>query len=109
MSVMDPDRPTPEFLALHVPPAAIDDGGVEVVRAVIVEGELHIALRRAFDDPESWGVLLADLTRHIARMYAAETELAEHETLQRVRAMYESEMETPSDLGTTRAISRGEY
>ena len=49
---MDPDKAASVFDALHVPPAALDQGGVEVLRAVIVDGALHVSLRRAFDDPE---------------------------------------------------------
>ena len=59
----------PVFDALHVPPAALDQGGVEVLRAVIVDGALHVSLRRAFDDPEAWGMLIADITRHVGRIY----------------------------------------
>ncbi|MEA2968243.1 MAG: hypothetical protein QOE78_1504, partial [Alphaproteobacteria bacterium] len=36
------------FDPLHVPPAALEHGGVEVLRAAIVEGGLHVSLRRAF-------------------------------------------------------------
>ena len=62
------DRQAPVFDALHVPPAALDRGGVEVLRAAIVEGALHVSLRRAFDDPEAWGMLIADVTRHVGRI-----------------------------------------
>ena len=48
------------FDALHVPPTALEHGGVEVLRAAIVEGGLHVSLRRAFDDPQAWGMLIAD-------------------------------------------------
>jgi hypothetical protein len=102
---MDPENRAPEFNALHVPPAAIENGGIEIVRAAIVEGDLHISLRRAFDEPESWGMLLADLTRHIGRMFAAQSALSEDQALARIREVYESEMESPTDPGTTRAIS----
>lgn len=105
MSSFDPEKAAPEFHALHIPPAALENGGIEVVRAVVVDGDLHISLRRAFDDPESWGMLLADLTRHIARMFAAETKLTEDEALERVRVIFESEMESPTDPGTTTAMS----
>ena len=70
---MDPDKAAPVFDALHVPPAALEQGGVEVLRAVIVDGDLHVSLRRAFDDPDPWGMLIADMTRHIARIYATES------------------------------------
>ena len=64
--------PDTTFDALNVPPAALEQGGVEVMRAVIVDGSLHVSLRRAFDDPEAWGMLIADVARHVARIYASE-------------------------------------
>jgi uncharacterized protein DUF5076 len=102
---MDPDKAAPVFDALHVPPAALEQGGVEVMRAVIIDGDLHVSLRRAFDDPEPWGMLIADVTRHIARIYAAESSLTPDQVLERVRATYDAEMERPTDTGTTSAIS----
>jgi len=101
----DPDGKVPVFDALHVPPAAMEQGGVEVLRAVIVDGGLHVSLRRAFDDPEAWGMLIADVARHIARIYATEKNMSEDETLARVRAIFEAEMDSPTDPGTTSALS----
>jgi hypothetical protein len=98
-------KPPAVFDALHVPPAALEQGGVEVLRAVIVDGGLHVALRRAFDDPEAWGMLIADLARHVARIYATEDKFREEETLARVRAIFEAEMDAPTDPGTTSAMS----
>src|ERR671937_2899442 len=95
------DRPAPAFDALHLPPAVFEEGGVEVLRAVIIDGGLHVSLRRAFDDPEAWGMLIADVTRHIARIYANEKQMPEEETLARVRAIFEAEMDAPTDPGST--------
>jgi hypothetical protein len=103
--IMDPEHPAPVFDALHVPPVVLEQGGVEVLRAVIVDGALHVALRRAFDDPEPWGMLIADVTRHVANIYATESQLTPDEVAKRVRAIYEAEMDQPTDPGTTRAIS----
>jgi len=50
---------SPTFDALRLPPAAQEHGGTEVLRAAIVNGALHISLRRAFDDPQAWGMLIA--------------------------------------------------
>jgi hypothetical protein len=102
---MDPDKPPAVFDALHIPPAAMEQGGVEVLRAVIVDGGLHVSLRRAFDEPDVWGVLIADIARHIARMYASELKMPEDQVIEKVRAMFESEMDTPTDTGATSAIS----
>ena len=97
--------PLPIFDALHIPPTALEAGGVEVLRAAIVDGGLHVALRRAFDDPEAWGMLIADIARHVARIYATEDKFREEETLERIRAIFDAEMDAPSDPGTTSAIS----
>jgi hypothetical protein len=102
---MESQNPPPVFDALHVPPAALEQGGVEVLRAVIIDGALHVSLRRAFDDAEAWGMLIADVTRHIARIYAKESPLSEDEVIERVRSIYDAEMDSPSDPGTTSAIS----
>jgi len=102
---MNPENRAPVFDSLHIPPAVLEQGGVEVLRAVIVDGELHVSLRRAFDDPDPWGMLIADITRHIARIYATESTLSQDQVIDRVRTIYEAELDRPTDPGTTTAIS----
>jgi hypothetical protein len=102
---MDSEDPRAAFDALNVPPAALEHGGVEVLRAAIVDGGLHVSLRRAFDEPDVWGVLIADIARHVARIYSTETAMSADEVLERVRAMFESEMDAPTDTGSTSAVS----
>lgn len=102
---MNPDNEPPVFDALQIPPTVLDRGGVEVLRAVIVDGDLHVSLRRAFDDPDPWGMLIADVTRHVARIYATESKLTQDQVIDRVRTIYEAEMDRPTDPGTTNAIS----
>jgi hypothetical protein len=97
------DRQAPAFDALHVPPEAFDKGGVEVLRAVIVDGALHLSLRRAFDDPEAFGMMIADITRHVGRIYS--DKFPEGQTVERIRSIYDSEMDAPTDPGTTTALS----
>ncbi|HSR77243.1 MAG TPA: DUF5076 domain-containing protein [Xanthobacteraceae bacterium] len=95
----------PAFDALHVPPAALERGGVEIVRAVVVDGALHVSLRPAFDDPQAWGMLLADVARHVSRIYQNEGKASEARTLERIRMMFDAELDSPTDPGTTTAIS----
>ena len=102
---MDPEEPLPIYDALVIPPTALEQGGVEVLRAGIVDGGLHVSLRRAFDDPEAWGMLIVDVVRHVARIYATEDKFPEQETLERIRALFNAEMDAPTDPGTTSAIS----
>ena len=82
---------TQRFEELSLPPDARENGGIEVLRAAIVDGAVSVALRRAFDDPATWGRLLIDLARQAARAYALETEMSEEEAFERIRAGLEAE------------------
>jgi len=95
----------PTFEALSVPPDALEKGGVEILRASIVEGGVSVALRRAFDDPFTWGVLLVDLARHAARIYALEAGMSEEEALAEIQRGLEAELLRPIDLGSTQAMN----
>ncbi|MGU3537785.1 DUF5076 domain-containing protein [Methylobacterium sp. A54F] len=87
-----------EFQPLSVPPDALEGGGIEVLRASVVDGAVSIALRRSFDDPATWGRLLIDLARQAARTYALETEMSEEEAFERIRAGLEAESLDPDGL-----------
>jgi hypothetical protein len=94
-----------KFEALNVPPDVLEKGGIEILRASVVDGAVSVALRRAFDDPFTWGVLLVDLARHAARVYAMETELSEDEALVEITAGLRAELEDPTDPGSTQAFN----
>ena len=96
---------SPKFEALSVPPDALQKGGHEVLRASIVEGGVSVALRRSFDDPFTWGILLVDLARHASRIYALETKTPEEEVLAAIRDGIEAEFNRPTDLGSTQAVN----
>ncbi len=83
------------FQELSAPPDAVENGGIEVVRASVVGGAVSVALRRSFDDPHTWGRLLIDLARQAARVYALETDLSEEEAFERIRAGLDSESQDP--------------
>jgi hypothetical protein len=87
------------------PPVAAEKGGTEVLRASMVEGRLEVSLRRAFEEPDVWGVALADVARHAARIFAKETKISEEETLDKTRMMFNAEIDKPTDAGTTRVAS----
>ena len=89
---------TQKFEALSVPPDAMENGGIEVLRAAVVDGAVSVALRRSFDDPATWGRLLIDLARQAARAYSLETGMSEEEALERIRAGWEAESLDPGEL-----------
>src|SRR5260370_28665762 len=63
--------------ALPIPNDALEKGGVEMLRAGVVEEELFVTARRAFAEPAPWGYVLADITRRLAALYAAEGSFTE--------------------------------
>ena len=60
------------YQALALPSQALDNGGVEILRAGIIDGELYVTARRAFKDPAKWGELLAEVAGRLASIYVAE-------------------------------------
>jgi hypothetical protein len=82
------------------------DDAIEVLRAFVVDGGLSIAFTRAFEEPDMWGLLLVDIARHAARAYAKESAYTEDEALARIVDMFESEIERPTDVGSTAVRSQ---
>ena len=85
--------------ALRIPAAAIKDPrSLEVLRVWIANGEQHVALQFGmWEEPAAWGLLLADLARHIAGAHAQHDDGVDEENfLEEVRAGFEAEMDFPS-------------
>ena len=83
------------------PDIAGRDDATEVLRAFVVDGGLSIAFTRAFDEPDMWGLLLVDIARHAARVYAREGDYSEEDALNRIVEMFEAEIARPTDPGST--------
>ncbi len=84
------------YNALQIPPGAQGKDGIEVLRAAVIEGGLHVTLRRAFEDPRAWGVLLADVAHQVARVYGQEGGV-EADVLNHIRESFSTEIEAPSN------------
>lgn len=82
---------------LEVPPDAQEQGGAEVLRAFVVDRALSISLQRAFDEPGTWGLLLADVAKHVARIYAQETGIDADDALADIREAFDDELDRPSE------------
>jgi hypothetical protein len=78
-----------------------DPKAAEIFRAWVIDGGLQVSLQRAFDGPEVWGLLLADITRHAARIYERENVCSAAEARSRIKAMFDAEWDRPTDEGTT--------
>jgi len=93
---------------LGIPPAAMrDHKAFEVLRVWVAEGGQHVSLRTAvWDDPAAWGILLADLARHIVNAYAQEnTDLTAAEVFARIKAGLNAELGSPTDTPTGRIVN----
>src|ERR1700732_2890825 len=75
------------------------DDATEVLRAFVVDGGLSIAVARAFEERDVWGLLLVDVARHASRAYARESAYSEEEALRRIIDMFEAEIARPTDIG----------
>jgi Domain of unknown function (DUF5076) len=89
------------YQALSIPPAANTQGGVEVLRCAVIDGELHLTLRPAFSEPNGWGQLFAEVARQVARAYAHERRFTEPETLARISSAFEANMRQPPEATST--------
>ncbi|HEY4863056.1 MAG TPA: DUF5076 domain-containing protein [Xanthobacteraceae bacterium] len=89
MVTRDPNL-TP-FEALIIPNDALERGGIEILRAAIIDGQLHVTLRRTFEHPDPWGGLLSEVARRVARIYAADGTLDEGEVVFRIHSSFVSE------------------
>ncbi len=77
---------------LSIPPrVAADDEAREVLRFWSARGRLHVTVRAdAYRDPAAWGIVLADLARHVSNAYALEGH-ARADALARFRAGFDAE------------------
>ena len=90
----NPPRP---FDALQVPNAALEHGGVEILRCGVVNEGLHVTMRPVFEDTQMWGRVLADIAFQVAGVYANQTQGKAGDIVAGIRAAFEHEMNNPPD------------
>jgi Domain of unknown function (DUF5076) len=73
---------------LPVADEALDKGGVELLRAGLAEQELYVTVRRAFEKPDRWGGVLADVTLHLAALYSQDGDLTKDNVIALVAQTY---------------------
>ena len=74
-------------------PTPSDAETLEVLRAWIVGDSLQCAIQAdAFDDPGTWGAILADVARHIASALEQQEGAPGEQTMQRILDVFHEEM-----------------
>jgi hypothetical protein len=83
---------------LHIPDATkTDPKSFELLRVWVANKGQHVSLRAGvWKDPAAWGIMLADLAKHIANSYQDEG-LDRLETLHRIKAAFDAEWASPTD------------
>ena len=88
---------------LVLPPAAQrDENAIQMLSAWIAESGLHCTLNigmwqsQGRDEPKAWGILLADVVRHIANAIQEENGTPSEETIAAVEASLSRELEQPT-------------
>jgi hypothetical protein len=85
---------------LSIPPAAQrDKASFEVLRVWIAEKGQHVSIRSgAWEDPFAWGIVLADLARHVAHAHKLQNEDTDTDAfLQRLLEGFQAEIDNPTD------------
>ena len=91
--------PHGQWDARLVPDAARQDPkSFELVRVWVANKTQHVSLRTAvWKDPASWGIMLADLARHVANSYHQDAGLDRVKTLRRIKEALDAELGSPTD------------
>jgi len=92
---------------LNIPNAARDDpSSFELIRIWVAKKNQHVSLRSGvWNDPAAWGLMLADLARHIANTFEQTEKIPYDEAVARVRSAFEAELELPTDVPSGKVLS----
>ena len=87
---------------LSIPPEALAHPSVEMIRVWLANQKQHVAFNigfwedRGINEREAWGILLADMVRHIADAHESEYGHDSRETILMIRQSFEAEMNQPT-------------
>jgi Domain of unknown function (DUF5076) len=91
---------------LLIPDAAKSDPqSFELLRVWIANRGQQVSLRAGvWNDPAAWGIMLADLARHVVNSYEQDQAMDRSKTLQRIRAAFDAELSTATDNPTGKLL-----
>ena len=85
--------------------AESDPNALEILRVWVANGGQHVSISTGvWEDPEAWGIVLADLAGHVANAYAQQAGLERQQTLDKIKDFFNRELDSPTDTpkGTVR-------
>lgn len=92
---------------LDIPSAAKEDpNSFELMRIWIAKKNQYVSLRSGvWSDPAAWGLMLADLVRHVANTFEQTESISFDEAVVRIRSAFEAESNSPTDLPSGKILS----
>ena len=94
----------PNLDSLEIP-SEVTPGSTEVLRAWIVDGGLVCSLLpTAWPDSSTWGILLADVARHVADGVQETDGTCHEDTLRRIWHIFNTELGFPTDSPSGRLL-----
>jgi hypothetical protein len=91
---------------LLIPPAAVEDPkSFEIVRVWVAYKNQHVTLMAdIWPDPAAWGIMLADLARHVVNSYGDKPIDERARILRRIVEGFSVEIDSPSDQPKGRVL-----
>jgi hypothetical protein len=84
---------------LRIPNNAMDDPrAFEIARMWVAHGGQHVSIRvGVWKKPEAWGIVLADLAKHLASAYEQHVGLNRNAALEQIKVKFQAEMNSLTD------------
>ena len=81
------------IIEIPLPEMAKQVEGREVLRAFLSGNSLQVTLLRAFEQPDMWGTLLADIAKRVATVFAEGGKITPMDATKRIAAAFQAEIE----------------
>ena len=92
---------------LQIPPAAKrDEDAIQMLTAWIAESGLHCTMNVGMwsaagrNEPAAWGILLADVVRHLANAIESEQGIDRSDVIAEIVDSFQNELESPTSEAT---------
>jgi len=81
---------------LPVPKISDANKSMELIRVWLIDGSPHFVITpNLWNDPSPWGLLLADIIRHLGNAYENDGKVRQ-EVVERIKAVFDAEWDEPS-------------
>ena len=95
---------------LNPPPISKEKGTFEILRVWAgTDMPQQLTLETTWTDPGTWGLVLVDIARHVAKAYSNKGNITEEEALSRIKQLFDVEWESPTDVPEQLMYNKNTY